>query len=221
MEREIDLAQVSDGRRYQANDLVKADCQGCAGCSACCRDMGNSVLLDPYDLYRLKAGAGLTFEAMMAAGQIELNLVEGIILPNLAMNGPGAACAFLDSQGRCSIHAHRPGFCRLFPLGRLYEDGSFSYFLQVHECRNQNRTKVKVKKWMDTPEFGLYEDFVCRWHYFLKEISRRIVQKGPDAPQAAKAASMYVLNEFYIKPYDTGLDFYSQFEERMKGGLPV
>ena len=29
---------------------------------------------------------------------------------------------FLDENGRCSIYAFRPGFCRLFPLGRYYVD---------------------------------------------------------------------------------------------------
>ena len=40
MEREIDLKAVSDGRLYGANDMVKADCGDCEGCSACCRGMG-------------------------------------------------------------------------------------------------------------------------------------------------------------------------------------
>ena len=136
MEREIDLNEISDGRLYDSNDMVKADCQDCAGCSACCRGMGSSILLDPFDFYRMEAGLGLTFEKMMADRQIELNLVDGIILPNLNMSENGEICPFLDKNGRCSIHAFRPGFCRLFPLGRLYENRSFRYFLQVPECRN-------------------------------------------------------------------------------------
>ena len=34
MERNIDMKEVSDGRLYTSNDLVKADCGGCEGCSA-------------------------------------------------------------------------------------------------------------------------------------------------------------------------------------------
>ena len=37
MERNIDLKEVSDGSLYTSNDLVKADCGGCEGCSACCQ----------------------------------------------------------------------------------------------------------------------------------------------------------------------------------------
>ena len=39
MLREIDFAKVSDGKFYQLGDMVKADCQGCAGCSECCRGL--------------------------------------------------------------------------------------------------------------------------------------------------------------------------------------
>ena len=47
MLREIDFAKVSDGKFYQLGDMVKADCQGCAGCSECCRGMGTSIVLGP------------------------------------------------------------------------------------------------------------------------------------------------------------------------------
>lgn len=53
MKREIDLNEISDGRRYGANDMVKADCGDCKGCFDCCKGMGESIVLDPYDVYRL------------------------------------------------------------------------------------------------------------------------------------------------------------------------
>ena len=129
MEREIDLKEISDGRLYSSSDMVKADCGDCKGCSACCQGMGSSILLDPYDIYRLSTGTGLTFEDLLK-GRIELNMSDGLILPNLKMAGEKEACSFLNGEGRCSVHPFRPGFCRLFPLGRRYENGSFQYFLQ-------------------------------------------------------------------------------------------
>ena len=61
MERMIDLKEISDGRSYTAEDMVKADCQDCKGCSACCRGMGSSIILDPYDIYQLELGLHLYF----------------------------------------------------------------------------------------------------------------------------------------------------------------
>ena len=213
MERNISLEEISDGKRYGLNDMVKASCNDCKGCSACCEGMGNSIILDPYDIYRLTTGLGVTTEQLLA-NQLELNVTGGLILPNLKMQGDRECCAFLNEEGRCSIHAHRPGICRIFPLGRVYEDGKFDYILQVHECKKQNRTKVKVSKWIDTPDQKRNEEVILEWHYFIKELKRRI-QQGMDEA-VVRQLNMYVLHLFYLTPYAKNVDFYEQFAERFE-----
>ena len=116
--------------------------------------MGDSIVLDPMDVYRLEKKLGKTMEEILLAGNVALRVVDGVILPHLKMTEQSDRCSFLNEEGRCSIHDARPGFCRMFPLGRLYEDGTFSYFLQVNECPKENKTKVKVRRWLDTPELG-------------------------------------------------------------------
>jgi len=223
MKRYVNLEDISDGRLYTANDMVKADCGDCEGCSACCQSMADTIILDPLDIFRLTSNLNCTFEALLSK-YIELGVVDGIILPHMKMSGDPNRCSFLNDQGRCSIHAFRPGFCRLFPLGRYYEDRSFKYFLQTHECKKTNRTKVKVRKWIDTPDFDRYEKFVCDWHYFLKDLQEEIVEKQlacstkeqTDQIQVyAKKISMAILQVFYLTPYDFHADFYEQFYIRM------
>lgn len=212
MIREVGLEEISDGKLYGLNDMVRADCNDCRGCSSCCKGMGSSIVLDPLDVNRLVGHLGEGFEALLA-DRLELNVVDGIILPNLKMAGEQEACAFLDSDGRCGIHPFRPGICRLFPLGRFYEDRSFRYFLQVHECRKENRTKVKVKKWIDTPDLVRYEQFVADWHYFLKDLQERLLQEQDEG--LAKQVNLYIVNTFYMTPFDPGRDFYEQFYARL------
>lgn len=212
MERHVDLKEISDGKRYGLEDMVRADCAGCAGCSACCRGMGSSVVLDPFDVYRLVNGTGIRFEELLQK-QLELNVVDGVILPNLKMAGESEACAFLSEEGRCTIHAHRPGICRIFPLGRLYEDGSFQYILQVNECKKGNRSKVKVKKWIDTPNAKNYDHYIAKWHYFLKDLQK--LAREDEEGTVAKTISMYVLKTFYLAPYEGGHDFFEQFDQRL------
>lgn len=213
MERQIDINAVSDGKLYGLEDMVRADCAGCAGCFACCRGMGTSVVLDPLDIHRMSIGTGMGMESLLS-GKIELNVVDGVILPNLKMDGVGEQCAFLGTDGRCTIHPYRPGICRIFPLGRLYEDGGFRYFLQVHECRKERRSKVKVKKWIDTPNAGKYDAYIARWHFFLKDLTRLVQEDSTGA--SAKKISMYVLKEFYLTPYDRNEDFYGQLDRRLE-----
>lgn len=140
MERNVEIDKISDGKRYGANDLVKVGCDDCRGCSACCNGMGDSIVLDPMDVYRLEKKLGKTMEEILLAGNVALRVVDGVILPHLKMTEQSDQCSFLNEEGRCSIHDARPGFCRMFPLGRLYEDGTFSYFLQVNECPKENKT---------------------------------------------------------------------------------
>lgn len=211
MKRNVSLSEISDGRLYGYNDMVKADCHGCEGCSSCCRGMGSSIILDPYDVYRLVGGLHIPFSVLLEEGKVELNVVDGCILPNLKMTGTGEACAFLDAQGRCSIHEYRPGVCRLFPLGRYYEAGDFKFFLQVGECKAKNPTKVKVGKWIDTPGQQRNHDFICKWHYLLNEVEEAAEAWGADG--RLKQADMALLEIFYMTEYDSR-DFYEQFEER-------
>lgn len=215
MKRQVSLEEISDGRLYGKNDMVRVGCGGCRGCSSCCRGMGSSAILDPLDMFRLTAQLSLSFEELMR-DKIELNVVDGVILPNLKMDEEDEACGFLDAEGRCGIHPYRPGVCRLFPLGRYYEEGeggrSFRYFLQVHECPAPNKTKVKVARWLDVPDLDRYEQFTARWHYFLEDVEARLEW---ETDEGVKNIDLFILKLFYIRPYDSGRDFYAQFGERI------
>ena len=104
MLREGDLNEISDGRLYTLNDLVRADCQDCTGCSACCHGMGNSIVLTPYDVCLLTNNLSCSFEQLIT-GRVELSVIDGLILPSLKMSGDMEQCSFLDENGRCSIHS--------------------------------------------------------------------------------------------------------------------
>ena len=223
MKRNVSLDEISDGRLYNKNDMVKADCHGCKGCAACCTGMGNSVILDPYDVYRLQQGLKKVFSLMLEEGLLELNVVDGVILPNLKMAGEGEHCVFLDEEGRCGIHESRPGVCRLFPLGRYYENGDFKYFLQIGECKASNRSKVKISKWIDTPDQNRNHDFICKWHTLLNQLEEAVNGDGRDIDlEVGKRLNMLLLKLFFLEPYDMEKDFYLQFEKRleqMKDGI--
>lgn len=212
MRREGTLEEISDGKLYTLNDMVKADCQECKGCSDCCKGMGDTVVLDPLDIHRMAVNMKKTPERLFAE-DVQLSVIDGNILPHLKMEGEEEACIFLNKEGRCTIHSFRPGICRLFPLGRFYENGSFQYFLQVHECKKTNRSKIKVKKWIDTPDVKNYEEFVNNWHYLLKDV-QSVIQSSKNE-ELIRNLNLYILNCFYVKPYDTACDFYEQFNERM------
>lgn len=209
------LLEISDGKLYELNDMVKVGCHDCAGCSECCRDMGQSVLLDPYDVFLLTKNLEMTFEELMQE-HVELHMEEGLILPNLKMAVDGnagiPACTFLNEQGRCSIHAFRPGICRLFPLGRNYTPDHLNYFLLVHECPAQNKTKMKVSKWIDSERVRDYQKFLLDWHNLTKQMREEVAACMDEDAQCRKMMMMF-LTLFYQKPYISD-DFFAEFYER-------
>ena len=216
MRRDVTLEEISDGKLYTANDMVKAGCNDCAGCFSCCKGMGTSLVLDPYDIYMITKGLKTSFMELLN-GKIQLNMADGVILPNMAMEDNNETCGFLNNEGRCEIHDFRPGICRLFPLGRYYENNTFKYILQTNECKKENRTKVKIKSFLGIENLKEYERYITDWHYFIKEVEstvREHMAKGEEG--MAKAVSMKLLNTFFINPYDSG-DFYSQYYERRTG----
>lgn len=209
MRREMDLSEISDGRLYDSGDMVKTDCRGCVGCSACCRGMGTSIVLDPMDIWRMTTALEKRPEELFASS-LELNVADGLILPNLKMDGQGESCIFLNQEGRCGIHEARPGICRLFPLGRFYENRSFRYFLQVHECP-ENKSKIKVEKWLGIPNIRRYEAYINDWHFFLRDVEEALEGYGEEE---RRQMSLYLLRQFYLLPYPKE-EFYGEFEKRL------
>lgn len=214
------LEEISDGKIYGLHDMVRAACNDCEGCHSCCEDMGDSIILDPLDVYLLQKNLETSVEALVEK-KIELRMVDGLILPNMMMDERTNCCVFLSEEGRCSIHAFRPGICRLFPLGRIYEEDSLSYFLQREGCIKPNRSKVKVSKWLDTPELKRNQRYLIDWHSFRKQMEEVIADTEDE--KMVKTITMFLLNTFFIQPYDVNRDFYEQFYmrlERIQAVLP-
>ena len=198
---------------YGNNDMVKVGCHDCAGCSDCCRDMGQSIWLDPYDVYQLTTNLTKPFQSLLEK-EIEFHVEDGLILPNIRMVGEKEPkCSFLNEEGRCSVHVFRPGFCRLFPMGRNYEDDKLSYFLLEGACPIPNKTKMKVNKWLNVPRIKDYEEFLIKWHALTKGL-RNFYADNQENDAVTKAVNMQFLQIFYLTPYTTE-DFYIQFAERM------
>lgn len=215
MIRNESLTEISDGRLYGSRDLVRADTLGCKGCSACCHEVDDTIVLDPYDLWQLKKAGEGDFADLMANGRIELGVVDGLIQPHLMVK-KDSGCSFLSPEGRCTVHDFRPGFCRMFPLGRYYHDGTFSYIIQKDQCRQSHRAKIRVDRWLGIPDLKKYEEYILTWHTYLRELHRYLTGHGDEQ----RDLSMNLLTMFFTQPYDPE-DFYGDFSRRMvRAGKP-
>lgn len=211
MQFNIRLDAVSDGRLYDINDLVKADTGGCDGCSACCHGVGEMVVLTPFDVFAMVHHLKMPFDELLGH-HLELCSDDKVLLPHLKMQGEQERCSFLDQDNRCSIHSSRPNICRLFPLGRVYEQHDFKYILQVGACTKAKLGKIKVKKWIGIQDYAANKGFIMAWYQLLKALTFRVKFIRND--QELKAIQTDMLDTFYRMPPETE-DFYTEFSNRL------
>ena len=126
-------------------------------------------------------------------------------------------CPYLSESGRCSIHDFRPGICRLYPLGRSWENGDFRYILQVNECTHCSGSKMKVKKWLGIPNLAAYENFCRDWHNLLEKV-RRLLEGSDPAGGLRNQVCVYLLRQFFLCDWNVD-DFYAVFAKRRAEAL--
>ena len=105
-----------------------------------------------------------------------------------------------------------PGCVVYFRLAESMREAESATFLQMDACQKPGRSKVKVGKWLDTPQMERYERFLMDWHGLRKQLEKQV--KDGIGEQEAKTINMFLLNLFFIKPYEPEQDFYEQYEER-------
>ena len=208
----MDYDMSDSVRYYQLNDLARISSPACEGCGECCRGMGESIELDPYDSFQLAAGLNKPF-ADLINHEIALHSENGIILPHIAMKGGDDACSFLGEDGRCGIHSFRPGICRLYPLSRKYLDDGIRYFIQPNVCLGHSMVKVKIRSYLQIQDYSSYEGFKWDWFRFLKD-AEDIAISNTD-PSLRTKLGLFILETFFLRPYSSG-EFYSIFNKRIK-----
>ncbi|MGL5313064.1 MAG: YkgJ family cysteine cluster protein [Peptostreptococcaceae bacterium] len=167
------LQEISDGKLYDIEDIAKADTCGCDGCSDCCKDVGDLVVLTPFDVYEMVSYLGVGFDELLG-DKITLRENNKIKLPYLNMKGNSKDCSFLNQEGRCMIHSKRPNICRLFPLGRAYQDDTFKYFLQVGNCPKEDLKDIKISEWVGIDNYDDNKRFILEWYKLIKALTFRL-----------------------------------------------
>ena len=206
------MSLKTDGKFYELEELVRANCLDCVGCHDCCTGMGDTIVLDPFDIHMMKIATGQTMQQLLESERISLGVTAGLVLPHIKMNSETDACPFLNVEGRCSIHSNRPGMCRLFPLGRNYEDGKLNYILLTQECKNKNRAKVKVSQWIGIKPAEEYHSFVLHWHDFRRQVTELFAEAEEEE---IKMLTMYILQAFYFQFEAVEDTFFEEFLQKL------
>lgn len=165
----------------------------------CCRTP--TILLSPYDLLRLKRALGLTSGAIRSRYTLT-GTEEASNLPLVfvdAFRSPAGGCPFLGPEG-CTVYAHRPAACRLFPItmgSQLTDQGVVDHYFcrRLDYCRGFNGdVQWTVASWQADQGFPEYDQGRREW----LEILLQTALKGPVAARVHDlvATIAYDLDEF-------------------------
>ncbi len=102
--------------RLTLDDRIVFSCEKGLDCfNECCRDV--SIVLTPYDVVRLKRCLGIDSTEFLQKYTISpFARDQKIPVVLIRMDTETKRCPFVTESG-CSVYAHRPWACRMYPLG--------------------------------------------------------------------------------------------------------
>jgi Fe-S-cluster containining protein len=165
-------------------DPVGLTC-GTEGCPSNCCTKGPHIILNPYEIALICEASRMSYEDLLDV--VETDRVNGFPLVMLPRD---PQCHFWTGQG-CRIYAFRPLACRLFPLGRVFDEGrSYIVLPDRNICSglsaSPSRTLAEYLRVQDTKT---QIEMADQWIDFVNEMELRGL---PDKPVTSVAFHMLV-----------------------------
>lgn len=220
----------------------------CNACGACCTNSTiESIVFRAYDVFNLSIGLNIEpSEVVEKHGNVYLGPTSGLpviqlkpvaletpeSMTNLLLTGKlSIVCPFLKDK-KCSVHANKPGSCRLYPLGRLVqmskedadkdENTETIYFIQKNILCGDTGEKHTIDNWLngDSRTESIFMDD----SNFLTYVSSKVkfpklldfVQDNPDSILRKEISSFYdKFTYYYYTNYNKTESFESQFNDNI------
>ncbi len=170
----------------------------CAACGRCCVEY--TILLTPYDIIRLKRATGggtreliregtfrivrMPFKKAFGFGPVAnmfemLGVSQSDTVPVALLRFRGdpwdeIACGFLsrpkDGKRLCAIYEHRPGMCRLHPLGCTTVGGRRRWFYRKPLCTAGEGAPQTVDGWLKASRMNPFLTANARYLGWMREL---------------------------------------------------
>ncbi len=203
-----------DMQPIATDDLIGFCCSPDNPCfNQCCRDLNQA--LTPYDILRMKNAVGMNSGRFLRK-YTSRHTGPGSGLPVITFKpnpATGHACPFV-TEGGCSIYAHRPASCRMYPLARaIAKDRTtgriVEYFALIEEdhCKGFGRPDggKTVFQWLEGQDVARHN----RENDKLLELISLKNQIRPGELEATDADQFYMalydLDEFKARITDRSL----------------
>jgi uncharacterized protein len=154
---------LRDYPRLNLDDTLDFHCGKGIDCfTRCCHDV--SIVLTPYDVLRMKKALHLDSTEFLEKYTL-LGCTKDQKLPVvlLRMNSGDRCCPFVTAEG-CSVYAHRPWACRMYPLGlaepREPHPTEHGFYFVIHEDRchgHGNGSQCSIREWIASQSIDTFE----------------------------------------------------------------
>lgn len=181
--RSIQIAG-SDAKVLSESDFLQLSC-GIFGCTSNCCTKSAPIILNPYEIAVVCRESRLSYEDFLDI--VETDRAKGFPLVMLPRD---PACHFWTGRG-CRIYKARPLACRLFPLGRVFNEGQSHIVLpQLNVCSGLAASPaITVAEYLREQDTSVFMQMADRWIEFVNEIE---LQPLPDKPVTSIAFHMLV-----------------------------
>ncbi len=177
---------------------------GMACFNSCCRDV--SILLSPYDVLRLKNALRMDSSEFLEKYTLTMRSQDKQIpVVLLRMDEQTGQCPLVRESG-CSVYAHRPWACRMYPLGMAEPKGPnaaagrFYFLVEEQLCKGHGAGREhSVREWIESQKLDPFDQMQAP---FLELMSH----PGWDA---AEPMSQEKLAMYFMSLYD--LDRFRRF----------
>ena len=154
---------LRDYPRLGPDDTLDFHCGKGVDCfTRCCRDV--SIVLTPYDVLRMKKALRLDSTEFLEKYTL-LGCTKDQKLPVvlLRMNSGDRRCPLVTDEG-CSVYAHRPWACRMYPLGLAEPMGPHprqrGFYFVIHEdlCHGHGTgSQCTIRDWISSQSIETFE----------------------------------------------------------------
>ena len=154
---------LRDYPRLGLDDTLDFHCGKGVDCfTRCCRDV--SIVLTPYDVLRLKNALHLDSTEFLEKYTL-LGCTKDKKLPVvlLKMNSEDKSCPLVTEEG-CSVYAHRPWACRMYPLGLAEPMGphpterGFYFVIREDLCHGHGTgSQCSIREWIANQSIDTFE----------------------------------------------------------------
>ncbi|MFH1276231.1 MAG: YkgJ family cysteine cluster protein [Candidatus Woesearchaeota archaeon] len=135
----------------------------CTKCGQCCDK--TMIALYPFDIRIICDHLNISttqFHEKYSAFTIDNENIVRCFLRNRPR------CPFKDVNNKCSIYDFRPVRCRLYPIGRFFQEDQTHYLVANDPSPGFNSNKKQsIAEWLEEQGVTKYDPLTERWNHFL------------------------------------------------------